>query len=289
MSSVFACRVRSVPSSLPCPFMSWISLFLRIIFQRGSSACLYVRMLASSCWFRNWQLDLLRGLLDNETGRQTRHSESAQALKLLTCVLEIPVLNLGRGTNSFHSKFRGCSSVPNSTRNHAMTFSFHSTGPTTEDTQTELPKIKHEWNRESNPWEQRQYTQRKQVKFFNVCKVMTVRFSSTALSLSLNQPKPISNCFRFYTVHMSQWNAGLVCRRVFLRQWSNLSFEKLIVGRWSQWPRGLRHEMSLPTRTLGSWDRTPFKAWMFVFILCLCVDSGLTTGWSPVQGILPTV
>jgi hypothetical protein len=31
-----------------------------------------------------------------------------------------------------------------------------------------------------------------------------------------------------------------------------------------QWPRGLRHEMSSPARTLGSWIRIPLKAWMFV-------------------------
>jgi hypothetical protein len=35
----------------------------------------------------------------------------------------------------------------------------------------------------------------------------------------------------------------------------------------SQWPRGLRHEMSSPARTLGSWVRIPLKTWMFV---CLC-------------------
>jgi hypothetical protein len=34
---------------------------------------------------------------------------------------------------------------------------------------------------------------------------------------------------------------------------------------------GLRHEMSSPARTLGTWIRIPLKAWMSVwFILCLC-------------------
>jgi hypothetical protein len=40
----------------------------------------------------------------------------------------------------------------------------------------------------------------------------------------------------------------------------------------SQWPRSLRHELSSPARTLGTWVRIPLKAWMFVmsvFILCL--------------------
>jgi hypothetical protein len=39
------------------------------------------------------------------------------------------------------------------------------------------------------------------------------------------------------------------------------------------WPRGLRHELSSLARTLRSWVRIPFKAWMsllYAFILCLC-------------------
>jgi hypothetical protein len=61
----------------------------------------------------------------------------------------------------------------------------------------------------------------------------------------------------------------------------------------SQWPHVLRHELSSPARTLGSWVRIPLKAQMFVCVytgsVILCVDSGLVTCWSPVQGDLPTV
>jgi hypothetical protein len=59
----------------------------------------------------------------------------------------------------------------------------------------------------------------------------------------------------------------------------------------SQWPRGLRHEMSSPAWTLGSWVRIPLEAWMFAFIqfVLSCVGSGLATGRSLVQGVLPTV
>jgi hypothetical protein len=62
----------------------------------------------------------------------------------------------------------------------------------------------------------------------------------------------------------------------------------------SQWPRGLRHELPSSARTLGSWVPIPLKAWMSVcvysvFVWFFCVGSGLTTGWSPVQGVLPTV
>jgi hypothetical protein len=36
-------------------------------------------------------------------------------------------------------------------------------------------------------------------------------------------------------------------------------------------PRGLRHELSPPVRTLASWVRIPLEAWKFcAFILCLC-------------------
>jgi hypothetical protein len=61
----------------------------------------------------------------------------------------------------------------------------------------------------------------------------------------------------------------------------------------SQWPCGLRHDVSLPAQTLGSWVRIQLKAWMsvrvyYVFVV-LCVGRDLSTGWSPVQGVLPTV
>jgi hypothetical protein len=61
---------------------------------------------------------------------------------------------------------------------------------------------------------------------------------------------------------------------------------------WSRWPRGLRCELSSLARTLGSWVRIPLKAWMSLCVYCvcvvLCVGSCLATGWSPVQGVLPT-
>jgi hypothetical protein len=50
----------------------------------------------------------------------------------------------------------------------------------------------------------------------------------------------------------------------------------------SQWPRDLRHELFSLTGTLGSWVRTPLKAWISVcvysvFCVVLCVDRGLAT------------
>jgi hypothetical protein len=58
----------------------------------------------------------------------------------------------------------------------------------------------------------------------------------------------------------------------------------------SQWPRSLRHELSSLARTLGSWVRIPLEAWMSVCVYSVCVlGSGLATGWSLVQGVLPNV
>jgi hypothetical protein len=53
---------------------------------------------------------------------------------------------------------------------------------------------------------------------------------------------------------------------------------------------GLRHELSSFARKLWSWVRIPLEALMSVlYAFILCVGSGLATGWSPVQAVLPTV
>jgi hypothetical protein len=38
----------------------------------------------------------------------------------------------------------------------------------------------------------------------------------------------------------------------------------------SQWPRGRRHELYSPARTLGSWVRIPHEVWMSVCIYSSC-------------------
>jgi hypothetical protein len=61
----------------------------------------------------------------------------------------------------------------------------------------------------------------------------------------------------------------------------------------SQRPRILRHDPYSLAGTLGSWVRIPLEAWMFVCVysvcIVLCVGSGLATGRSLVQGVLPSV
>jgi hypothetical protein len=37
-----------------------------------------------------------------------------------------------------------------------------------------------------------------------------------------------------------------------------------------QWPRGLRHELSSPAQTLGSWVRIPLETWMSLCIYSVC-------------------
>jgi hypothetical protein len=77
-------------------------------------------------------------------------------------------------------------------------------------------------------------------------------------------------CFLFM---MITWWQNLNCR---------FTWPYFNEGR-SQWPRGLRYEMSSPALTLGSCIRISLKAWIsvcvyFVFVL----GSGLAMGWSPV-------
>jgi hypothetical protein len=93
-----------------------------------------------------------------------------------------------------------------------------------------------------------------------------------------------------HNVYMLQ-RALLVCFLFIFLSW--LFKDTLSVESRSQWPRCLRHEMSSPARRLETWVRISLKAWMFVCIYSIfslsCVGSGLTSVWSPVQGVLPTV
>jgi hypothetical protein len=57
-----------------------------------------------------------------------------------------------------------------------------------------------------------------------------------------------------------------------------------------KWPHGVRREITSLARTLGSWVRITLEAWMSICVYSAFVlGSGLATGWSAVQRVLPTV
>jgi hypothetical protein len=61
---------------------------------------------------------------------------------------------------------------------------------------------------------------------------------------------------------------------VFVHAMDNVS--SIVVYGRSQWPRGVRHQLSSLARTLGSWVRIPLEAWMSVCVYSVFVlGSGL--------------
>jgi hypothetical protein len=51
----------------------------------------------------------------------------------------------------------------------------------------------------------------------------------------------------------------------------NTCTNMLHIIRRSRWLRCLRHELSSPSRTLGSWVRIQLEAWKFVYVYSVCV------------------
>jgi hypothetical protein len=69
-----------------------------------------------------------------------------------------------------------------------------------------------------------------------------------------------------------------ICRALYWRfMITGLSIDPIFTTSRSQWPRGLRHELSSPAQTLRSWVRIPLEAWMSLFILfvlpCVLVEA----------------
>jgi hypothetical protein len=92
---------------------------------------------------------------------------------------------------------------------------------------------------------------------------MCAVFLSIRLTLS-------SSVFLLYLIdHKILYLISSILNLPHLSQVLSFSLGHVFVRR-SQWPRGLRHELSSPARALGSWVRIPLKAWMSAFILCLC-------------------
>jgi hypothetical protein len=117
-----------------------------------------------------------------------------------------------------------------------------------------------------------------------------------AISLSWNQRKLLASPLSGPT----RWNisktTNLPLVLYICETWPVTLIEKfwssLCENSRSQWSRGPRHEMSSLARS-KLWDRGfqshSSNGWMSAFILLSCVDSGLASGWSPAQGVLPTV
>jgi hypothetical protein len=106
-----------------------------------------------------------------------------------------------------------------------------------------------------------------------------------------------SGCQSFTIKYDPSWGHKLGNQSI----WNYISISNHVIGLElfklpkcrSQWPRGLRHEPSSSTQTLGSWVRIPLEPWMSVYVysvcLVLCVGTGLMTSWARVQGVLPTL
>jgi hypothetical protein len=87
--------------------------------------------------------------------------------------------------------------------------------------------------------------------------------------LDNNSIRPYSLPFKSFTIHHSSY-----------------------VRHCITWDAGLRHELFSLSWMVGSWVRISFKSmgvcvWVYSVCVVLCVGSGLETGWSPVQGVLP--
>jgi hypothetical protein len=85
------------------------------------------------------------------------------------------------------------------------------------------------------------------------------------------------------TDSMTRGNSSMLC----YMSWSQLSVAAFRITVYprercrSQWPRGLKHELSSFARTLGSWVRITLEAWMSLCVYSAFVSgSGLATGWS---------
>jgi hypothetical protein len=88
--------------------------------------------------------------------------------------------------------------------------------------------------------------------------------------------------FPFQRFSVSPRNFLCFCQALASTDWTVLLLLLILL------PGRLRYEPSSPARTLGSWIRIPQEAWcLCAFVLCVGGDLG--TGWSPVQGVLPTV
>jgi hypothetical protein len=107
-------------------------------------------------------------------------------------------------------------------------------------------------------------------------RLITTTFQQRSSFLVLRK-SPITSCLQGQcpvspeSLCVSPSNGIRALKHVFLKHFSYIILHISSLGR-SQWPPGIRHELSSPAQTLRSWVRIPLKARIFVcaFILCLC-------------------
>jgi hypothetical protein len=87
------------------------------------------------------------------------------------------------------------------------------------------------------------------------CKVITNTNNSTKINTRIKQTK---------TKKKRSVKFVYICTRV------SINIRRFTNNR-SQWPRGLRHELSSPARTLGSQVRIPLKSWIYVCVYSVFV------------------
>jgi hypothetical protein len=87
-------------------------------------------------------------------------------------------------------------------------------------------------------------------------------------------------CIYVVTTVYKYLDAGVYCHdQTNQTLWAEFRVTAFNINR-SQWPRCLRHE-SYSARTLVSWVRIPFEAWMSVCVYSVCVDLCIGSGLIP--------
>jgi hypothetical protein len=103
--------------------------------------------------------------------------------------------------------------------------------------------------------------------------------------------KSNSNYSRFSSLLTWRWRQQISTKPWYLcAKVHGITFQMTVTSKmtcipihWcrSQWPRGLRHELSSLARILGSWVRISLGAWMsFCVYSVFMLGNGLATGWS---------
>jgi hypothetical protein len=103
---------------------------------------------------------------------------------------------------------------------------------------------------------------------------------------NINYKRIVTLCVLFLLCILNTQECSSEHTRRFPNTWDDWSLLFSIIIKWSvylnlyvyvhiksrsQWPRGLRHELSSLAPTLGSWIRIPLNAWMSVCAFILCV------------------